>query len=68
MWKEIKQKCEQGRRTGTGVTAEGDMLAALGLTYGTIYVRPFSMWHEAIPQSLSSPLSDTVQNRFTLIA
>lgn len=35
MWKEIRQKCEQGRRTGTGVTAEGDMLAALNLTYGT---------------------------------
>lgn len=35
MWKEIRQKCEQGRRTGTGVTAEGDMLAALNITYGT---------------------------------
>ncbi len=35
MWEEIKYKCETGRRTGTGVTAEGDMLAALGLTYGT---------------------------------
>ena len=35
MWKEIRQKCEQGRRTGSGVTAEGDMLAALNITYGT---------------------------------
>ena len=35
LWKNIKEKCIQGRRTGLGITAEGDMLAALGLTYGT---------------------------------
>lgn len=35
LWKNIKDKCVQGRRTGLGVTAEGDMMAALGLTYGT---------------------------------
>ena len=35
LWKEIKIKCAQGRRTGVGITAEGDMLAALGLRYGT---------------------------------
>lgn len=35
MWQEIREKCGNGRRTGTGVTAEGDMLAALGLRYGT---------------------------------
>lgn len=35
MWLEIREKCSNGRRTGTGVTAEGDMLAALGLRYGT---------------------------------
>lgn len=35
MWKEIKEKCKNGRRTGTGVTGEGDMLAALGYIYGT---------------------------------
>lgn len=35
MWTEIKEKCMNGRRTGTGVTGEGDMLAALNLTYGT---------------------------------
>lgn len=35
MWEEIKEKCNNGRRTGTGVTGEGDMLAALNLTYGT---------------------------------
>jgi ribonucleoside-diphosphate reductase alpha chain len=35
LWTNIKHKCTQGRRTGLGVTAEGDMVAALGITYGT---------------------------------
>jgi ribonucleoside-diphosphate reductase alpha chain len=35
LWTRIQKKCKEGRRTGVGITAEGDMLAALGLTYGT---------------------------------
>ncbi|MCL2739107.1 MAG: adenosylcobalamin-dependent ribonucleoside-diphosphate reductase [Bacteroidales bacterium] len=35
LWKKIAQKSLGGRRTGLGITAEGDMLAALGLRYGT---------------------------------
>ena len=35
MWEKIREKALKGRRTGLGITAEGDMLAALGLTYGT---------------------------------
>lgn len=35
LWQKIKQKCIEGRRTGVGITAEGDMLAALGLRYGS---------------------------------
>lgn len=35
LWEKIKRKTGQGRRTGLGITAEGDMLAALGLRYGT---------------------------------
>lgn len=35
LWKNILQKAILGRRTGLGITAEGDMLAALGLRYGT---------------------------------
>lgn len=35
LWEKIKHKTAQGRRTGVGITAEGDMLAALGLCYGT---------------------------------
>ncbi|MGM9804723.1 MAG: adenosylcobalamin-dependent ribonucleoside-diphosphate reductase [Muribaculaceae bacterium] len=35
LWKKIKSKTIKGRRTGVGTTAEGDMLAALGLIYGS---------------------------------
>ena len=35
LWKKIREKALQGRRTGLGITAEGDMLAALGLRYGS---------------------------------
>jgi ribonucleoside-diphosphate reductase alpha chain len=35
LWLKIKEKSLGGRRTGLGITAEGDMLAALGLTYGS---------------------------------
>lgn len=35
LWEKIKHKTAQGRRTGVGITAEGDMLAALGLRYST---------------------------------
>lgn len=43
LWKEIKNMALQGRRTGLGVTGEGDMLAALGLTYGTDEATDFSV-------------------------
>ncbi len=42
LWEKIKGKCEQGRRTGLGITAEGDMLAALGIKYGTTKGNKFS--------------------------
>ncbi|MFN8266623.1 MAG: adenosylcobalamin-dependent ribonucleoside-diphosphate reductase [Chitinophagales bacterium] len=35
LWQKIKEKAQLGRRTGIGITAEGDMLAALGLRYGS---------------------------------
>lgn len=43
LWKKIKQKCMEGRRTGVGITAEGDMLAALGKRYGTDEALDFSV-------------------------
>jgi len=42
LWENIKRKAEEGRRTGVGITAEGDMLAALGLCYGTDAATDFS--------------------------
>lgn len=42
LWEKIKEKTEEGRRTGLGVTGEGDMLAALGYTYGTDEATDFS--------------------------
>lgn len=35
LWERIRQKAKEGRRTGVGITAEGDMLAALGMRYGS---------------------------------
>lgn len=35
LWVRVKKKCKEGRRSGIGITAEGDMLAALGIKYGT---------------------------------
>lgn len=43
LWTNIKEKAEQGRRTGIGITAEGDMLAALGLRYGSEEANQFSI-------------------------
>jgi ribonucleoside-diphosphate reductase alpha chain len=43
LWKNIRTKSEEGRRTGIGITAEGDMLAALGLRYGSDDATNFSV-------------------------
>jgi ribonucleoside-diphosphate reductase alpha chain len=43
LWSNIRKKSEEGRRTGIGITAEGDMLAALGLRYGTDDATNFSV-------------------------
>ena len=42
LWEKIYKKSGLGRRTGVGITAEGDMLAALGLRYGTQEATDFS--------------------------
>ena len=52
LWNKIKTKTSQGRRTGVGTTAEGDMLAALGLRYGTDEAIDFSeKVHKAVALS-----------------
>ena len=43
LWLNIKMKCLEGRGTGFGITAEGDMLAAMGLTYGTDEATSFAV-------------------------
>ncbi|MDR1006288.1 MAG: adenosylcobalamin-dependent ribonucleoside-diphosphate reductase [Bacteroidales bacterium] len=43
LWLNIKMKCLEGRRTGFGITAEGDMLAAMGLRYGSDEATAFAV-------------------------
>jgi ribonucleoside-diphosphate reductase alpha chain len=43
LWNNIRKKSEEGRRTGIGITAEGDMLAGLGLRYGSDEATDFSV-------------------------
>ena len=50
LWAKIRQKTLLGRRTGVGITAEGDMLAALGLRYGTEEATDFA---EQVQKSLA---------------
>ncbi len=42
LWEKIYKKSKEGRRTGVGITAEGDMIAAMGLVYGTEEATEFS--------------------------
>lgn len=43
LWEKIRDKSGKGRRTGVGITAEGDMIAAMGLRYGTQEATNFSV-------------------------
>lgn len=43
LWEKIKKKSGLGRRTGVGITAEGDMIAAMNLRYGTQEATDFSV-------------------------
>ena len=43
LWLNIRKKADEGRRTGIGITAEGDMLASLGLRYGSEEANDFSV-------------------------
>ncbi len=43
LWLNIRKKAEEGRRTGIGITGEGDMLAGLGLRYGSDIATDFSV-------------------------
>lgn len=43
LWEKIQKKSGMGRRTGVGITAEGDMIAAMGLRYGTQEATEFAV-------------------------
>ena len=43
LWEKIYRKSSMGRRTGVGITAEGDMLAAMGMRYGSPEAIDFSV-------------------------
>lgn len=43
LWEKIQDKSSKGRRTGVGITAEGDMIAAMGLCYGTQEATDFAV-------------------------
>jgi len=66
LWQKIKEKCEQGRRTGLGITAEGDMLAALGIKYGTNKSNKFSAdLHMKLKHAAYDSSCDMAQERGT---
>lgn len=64
LWENIKQMAINGRRTGLGVTAEGDMLAALGYIYGTDEANDFSeKVHETLKLSAYRSSVDMAKER-----
>lgn len=64
LWKNIRHKATEGRRTGVGITAEGDMLAALGLRYGSDIASDFSIEvHKNLALAAYSASVDMAQER-----
>jgi ribonucleoside-diphosphate reductase alpha chain len=64
LWTKIREKSIQGRRTGIGITAEGDMLAALGLRYGSVDATNFSvMIHKLLAINVYDASSDLAAER-----
>ena len=59
LWQKIREKIIQSRRTGLGITAEGDMLAAMGLVYGTKEATEFATLVQR-EFAISAYLSDTI--------
>ena len=64
LWEKIREKTLQGRRTGIGITAEGDMLAALNLRYGTDDATTFSVdIHKKLAIEVYSASADLAAER-----
>ncbi len=64
LWEKIREKTLQGRRTGIGITAEGDMLAALNMRYGTEEATSFSVdVHKTLAIEVYSASADLAAER-----
>jgi len=64
LWLNIRKKAEEGRRTGIGITAEGDMLAGLGIKYGSKEGIEFSVdIHKRIALAAYRASVDTAKER-----
>jgi ribonucleoside-diphosphate reductase alpha chain len=64
LWEKIREKTLQGRRTGIGITAEGDMLAALNLRYGSDEATSFSVnVHKTLAIEVYSASADLAAER-----
>lgn len=48
LWTRIRKKCKEGRRSGIGITAMGDMLAALNIKYGTLAATQFTAYVQKV--------------------
>ena len=69
LWEKIKTKTSQGRRTGVGTTAEGDMLAGMGFRYGTDEATDFSeKVHKAIALAAYRSSVDMAKERGSFTA
>lgn len=64
LWERIRAKTVAGRRTGTGVTAEGDMLAAMGLRYGSEEATAFAVnVHRTLALAVYRSSTDMARDR-----
>lgn len=64
LWEKIRRTCTEGRRTGVGITAEGDMLAALGMRYGSDEAIEFATKvHRAIALNAYRSSTDMAKER-----
>lgn len=64
LWKKIYTKTGQGRRTGVGITAEGDMLAGMNLRYGTEEATDFSeLVHKTVALAAYNASADLAKDR-----
>ena len=68
LWEKIYKKSSMGRRTGVGITAEGDMIAAMGLRYGTEEATEFAeKVHKTLALETYRSSVNVVHSKFTTL-